>query len=69
MDSLLSSSLLTSTLEHTRAPWFFRGPQVSAYISLILLFIIYLFIISRALQGHSTDVQYNLTQNIFTVTT
>ena len=29
----------------------------------------YLFIISRALQGHSTDVQYNLTQNIFTVTT
>ena len=30
-----------------------------------IIMLIYLFIISRALQGHSTDVQYNLTQNIF----
>ena len=38
-------------------------------IVVVFIIIYYLFIISRALQGHSTDVQYNLTQNIFTVTT
>ena len=42
--------------------------EFQAGLLFIYLFI-YLFIISRALQGHSTDVQYNLTQNIFTVTT